>query len=103
MTPTQLSLREMRKSYQRVDVVERWNPFAKRRQDLWSIVDLLCVGPDVCGVQTTTADNFAARVAKIAESDVLPVLQQAKVRIVVHGWAKVGNRYVLKKCQELSP
>ncbi len=102
MSPTQLTLREMRRRYARVDKVEHWNAFAKIRQDLWSIVDVLCLGPGVCGVQCTSWDNVSARVNKIAESDVLPLLKEAKVRILVQGWKKVGRKWQFREV-EMSP
>lgn len=88
-SPTQLTLKLLRKlGYPLVEVTERWNQWARIRQDLFGIVDVLAVGKDVLAVQTTSWDNVASRVAKIAESEATPHLRAAGVRIVVHGWRK---------------
>lgn len=88
-SPTQRTLAEMRKrGYPLVQVTERWNAFARIRQDLFGIVDVLAVGEDIVAVQTTSRSNMAARIAKIAESEATPHLRKAGIRILVHGWAK---------------
>lgn len=88
-SPTQLTLKELRKrGYPLVQVVERWNPHAMVRQDLFGIVDVLAVGKDIIAVQSTSRANISSRIAKVAESDATPHLRQAGIRILVHGWAK---------------
>ena len=98
-SPTQRSLEHLRKAgYPLVQVVERWNAFARRRVDLFGIVDVLAVGEDIVAVQTTSASNMAARISKIAESDALPVLRKAGIRVLVHGWRKNSKRrWVLRE------
>jgi hypothetical protein len=93
-----------RRGYELVDVVERWLPFARRRKDLFGIGDVIATGtPGTCIVQTTSGSNVSARVAKIVESDALPILQRANIRVLVHGWRKnAKGRYVLREV-ELSP
>lgn len=90
MTPTQRSLAELRKSCQLVQVVERWNPHARIRQDLFGFVDILAVrGTETVAVQTTSGSGVSERIRKIAESPALPFLREAGWRIEVHGWRKV--------------
>jgi hypothetical protein len=97
-SPTSRSLEEMRgRGYELVDVVERWIPGANIRKDLFGIGDLLCVGPGVTVVQTTSASNVAARIAKIANSDAVAPLRRAGIRILVHGWRKVNGRWNLRE------
>lgn len=97
-SPTQRSLAYLRAAgYPLVQVVERWNAFAKVRQDLFGIIDVVAVGPDIVGVQATSASNVAARVAKITESEALPILRKAGIRVVVHGWAKRKGRFALRE------
>jgi hypothetical protein len=58
---------------------------------------VLAVGADIVGVQTTSAANVAARVRKLTASAALPILRQAGVRILVHGWAKKGRLWRLRE------
>jgi hypothetical protein len=52
-------------------VVEKWNPHAKIRHDLWGWCDIvaLCPKGEQCliFIQVTSGSNHAARVAKIRE------------------------------------
>lgn len=99
-SPTQRTLAELRKrGYPLVQVVERWNPFAHVRQDLFGIIDVVAVGPDIVGVQATSASNVSARITKITESAALPVLRKAGIRVLVHGWRKVGSRWQLREVE----
>lgn len=96
MTPTQRSLAYMREHGYLCEVTERWNPFAKIRQDLYGFIDVLCVGEDIVGVQTTTKENMKARINKIANHDNYAAVIASGMRIVVHGWHKKDNRWNLE-------
>lgn len=88
-SPTSRSLAELRKrGYPLVQVVEKWNPHARVRQDLFGVVDVLAVGEDIVAVQATSRSNVASRVTKIAESEATPHLRKAGIRLLVHGWSK---------------
>ena len=88
-SPTTRSLAHLRERGYVVAVVERWNPYARIRQDLFGFGDLLALGDDeVIIVQTTSSANMAARIAKITEHPNLPAVRRAGIRIVVHGWRK---------------
>ena len=87
--PSARSLKLMRERGYRSQVVERWNPFAKIRQDLFGIIDIVCVGSGgTVGVQATSASHVSERIAKIEDSDALIDLRAAGWTIVVHGWKK---------------
>ncbi len=88
-TPTQRSLKHMRDQGYLCEVTERWNPFAKIRQDLFNFVDILCIkdGKTVA-VQTTSYSNISARIKKIQGLDSYPIIKSAGWEIVVHGWKK---------------
>lgn len=93
-SPTQRSLKLLRDAGYLCQIVERWNPHAKVRSDLFGFIDILAVrGDTVIGVQTTSANNMAARVAKIRA---LPTfkdwLHSPSRRVHVHGWGKKGPR-----------
>jgi hypothetical protein len=82
-----------------VAIVEHWNPFARIRQDLFGIIDLLAVRDgETMGVQTTSGGNVAARVQKIADCSHVGALRRAGWRLVVHGWRKDSKgRYTLRE------
>lgn len=90
MTPTQRSLAHLRAQGMVCAVVERWNPHAKIRQDLFGCLDLLCLAPsgETVGVQTTSYANVSARVKKIAASEHIAALRKCNWRLLVHGWSK---------------
>jgi len=103
-SPTTRSLAELRKRYELVDVVERWIPGACIRRDFAGFGDIIAIGPGVCVVQTTSGDNLSKRVHKIVESDALPILQRAGVKVLVHGWRKnAKGRYVLREVDLSGP
>jgi hypothetical protein len=99
MTPTQRSLAHLRAAGWQVAIVEHWNPFARIRQDLFGVLDLLAVRDGVTlGVQTTSGSNVSARVRKIAESETVPALREAGWLLHVHGWRKGANgRWALRE------
>lgn len=99
MSPTERTLAELRKRGYMVAITEKWNPFAKIRQDLFGIVDVLAVREgETLAVQCTSGDNVSKRVDKIAESEAVPMLRKAGWRIVVHGWRKAANgRWALRE------
>lgn len=89
MSPTQRSLKLLRDDGWTVAVTEHWNPWARIRQDLFGIIDLLCVRDGVTmGVQTTSYSNITARVKKIGDSEHIEALRGAEWVIQVHGWRK---------------
>ena len=77
-----------------VETVERWNSFARVKNDLFGIIDVLAVGRGrTIGVQVTSRSNMAARRRKILDSEAYPMLKQAGWSIELHGWYKEKNRY----------
>jgi len=91
-SPTQRTLAYLRKQGYTAVVTERWNQFAKVRQDLFGIVDVLAVKPgETLGVQCTSYENVSARVNKIADHESTPRLREAGWTLHVHGWTK-GKR-----------
>jgi hypothetical protein len=95
-SPIERTLRLLRREGYRAAVVERWNPHARVRVDLFGCIDVIAVGHGVTvGVQATTASNMAARVTKIlTDPDVAPAalawLQAGNIMQVV-GWRKRGR------------
>ena len=97
-SPTQRSLKYMRDQGYYAEVVERFNSFTKRRHDLCGFIDILCLGDgEVIGVQTTSYSHISDRKKKIQEHENFQTVLKSGIRIVVHGWHKVGNRWQLKE------
>ena len=93
-SPTSRSLAKLRKEGWLVAVVERWNPYAKIRQDLFGFIDLVAIKGDITlAVQCTSGDNVSARITKIQSLQAAATWLESSTRnIVVHGWRKVGAR-----------
>jgi hypothetical protein len=92
-------LAELRKRGYRCAVVERWNPHARIRQDLFGVVDILGIRDgETIAVQATSGDNVASRIAKIAEAEATSAIRAAGWKLVIHGWRKnSAGRYVLRE------
>ncbi len=70
-------------------ITEKWNPFAKIRQDLFGFADLLAIKPgEILAVQTTTAGHFADHRRKIITEPRHQSWLQAGGKIQLHGWNK---------------
>ena len=97
-SPTQRSKALLEKEGYKVAIVERWNPHAKKRQDLFGFIDLLAIRPDeTLAVQTTSYSHVSERLHKIAEHDNLPAVREAGWKIEVHGWHKKNNRWQCRR------
>ena len=94
MSPTQLSLNYLRKTGWAVAIVEHWNSFAKIRQDAYGFADLLAchINHGIALVQTTTANNMAARRKKIQQNVYAGEWKKAGGLILLHGWKDGGLR-----------
>jgi hypothetical protein len=97
-SPTSLTLRDLRADGYTAEVVERWNPHARVRHDLFGIVDVIAIrGTETLAVQATSSSNVAARVRKIAEAPTIAAIREAGWRFEVWGWAKKGARWECRK------
>ena len=96
-SPTQRSLEKLRAEGYLCQIVERWNPHARIRQDLFGIGDILAIREgETLLVQTTSRGNVAARVTKIRESEHLDKILAAGWKITVHGWGKLKAGWTCK-------
>lgn len=103
ISPTQLTLRQLRADGWTAEVVEHWNPHARVRNDLFGFVDVLALrANETLAVQTTSATNVAARIRKIAEHPNVAAVREAGWAIRVHGWAKKSGRWVLARDEDIS-
>lgn len=97
VSPTQRSLAALRERGYLCQIVERWNPHARIRQDLFNIGDILAIRDgETLLVQTTTRGNVQARVKKIADCEHLPAILRAGWKIEVHGWGKLKEGWTCK-------
>ena len=97
MTPTELTLKHLRAEGWTVAVVEKWNPHARIRQDLYGFIDILALkGSETLAVQATSYTNMSARIKKIAEIETVAAVREAGWTIWVIGWRKVNNRWTHK-------
>lgn len=64
-SPTQRAAAILRGQGYTYQIVERWNSFAKVRQDLFGVIDIVAITGSIVGIQVTTGDNHAARRSKI--------------------------------------
>jgi hypothetical protein len=99
-SPTQRSLKFMRDQGYTAEVVERFNSFTKRRNDLFGFIDILCIRKgEVVGVQTTSAGHVSDRKKKILEHENAQAVLDSGIRIIVHGWEKKNNRWQVKEVE----
>ena len=104
MSATQRSLAFLRSRGYHAAVVEKWNQFARVRQDAFGFVDIDAFrrwrtvdgerkyAPVFLKVQTTTQVNAPARCKKIEANEAAKDWLAIGGRIEVHGWAKQGKR-----------
>lgn len=101
-SPTQRSLKVLRDAGYLCAIVEKWNPHARIRQDLYGFIDILAInGEDILGVQACSGagGDPAARVRKITEHENYPAVIAA-MRIIVHGWRKnAAGRWTLREVE----
>lgn len=99
-SPTQRSLAMLRNEGYECAIVEKWNPHAKIRQDLFGFIDILamqCYARGLVGVQTTTQTNMPARMRKALASPHLKAWLTSGNIFWVHGWSKKGGRFQVKR------
>jgi len=99
ISPTQNTLKKLRKDGYMPAVVEYWQPFAKKRKDLYGFIDVIAVGTKgTLAVQATSLSNMSARIHKIREDkkEALKNVLAAGWRVEVWGWYKKANRWQVK-------
>jgi hypothetical protein len=98
MSPTQRSLAHLKQLGYAARVVEKWNPFAKVRQDLFG-GDLLALkaGTPILPVQATSGSNHAARRVKLEAGAVITLWTQSGAVLEIWSWTKKGLRGKVKR------
>ena len=96
-SPTQRSLEYLREQGYHCEVVEKWNPWKRVRQDLWGWCDILAIRRDEVLAVQVTSSGVSSRIKKIQESDTILRVREAGIRVEVHGWTKRANgRYAIR-------
>lgn len=101
-SPTVRSLKHMRGLGYVCAIVEKWNPHARIRQDMFGFIDIVCIrGEDIVGVQACSGGggDSAERVRKIAEHVNWPLICKA-IRVVVQSWRKnAAGKWTLREVE----
>jgi len=91
-SPTQRSLAECKARGWIAGVVEKWNPHAHIRQDLWGWVDIVALDPhtgDVLFIQTTSGAHHAHREGKVLSWEHLDALvKYPGRRALIWSWSQ---------------
>lgn len=83
-----------------VALVERYNSWSRTRHDLFGFADLLAVGHgQTLAIQATSDSNVAARRKKLSACEAVPLCLAAGWKIEVHGWAKRGRYWRVRRVQ----
>ena len=92
MSPTQRTRDWLKKRGITSQIVERWNVFARKKQDLLGFGDILAVSSRIVAIQVTSGDHVAHRISKIYAEPRAREWLSAGGLIEVHGWRKCGAR-----------
>lgn len=92
-SPTQSTLKHLRKEGYYAEVVERWNQYARIRQDFAGICDIIAIGKGetIC-VQATSGSHVSDRMKKLQSHDNTPILKENGWRVLVIGWQKKPHK-----------
>ena len=94
-SPTQRSLQYCRKNGWTAGVVEKWNQWAKIRQDLFGCIDMIVIddleqGP--LAVQATSGSGHAARRKKSIAEPRLKLWLESPARFEIWSWSQRGPK-----------
>ena len=97
MSPTQRTLKQLRADGWLPWIVEKWNPHARRRQDLYGGIDVLALRKtSTLAIQCCAGGDVAKRVQKLKELPTLPWMLEAGWRVEVWGWRKLVTGWAPK-------
>jgi len=102
-TPTQRTLAELTRRGWTKQVVEKWNPHARVRQDLFGVIDVLAIDDDsdhkqwlgrsaFVGIQACAGSSHATRRAKILAEPRAKQWLYAGGRLEIWSFSKTGPR-----------
>ena len=91
-SPMQLSLSALRGEGYLVHIVEHFNVFAKVRQDMYGIIDIVAIRddlPGVLGVQCTDYTSMSKHVDKALTNTNLITWLKAGNKFIIYAWKTV--------------
>jgi hypothetical protein len=93
-SPTQRTLARLKELGFTAGIVEKWNQYARVRQDLFNFIDIVAIHPDsgIIGIQACAGGSHSARRAKILAEPKFLEWCKAGGRVEVWSWAKQGAR-----------
>lgn len=101
------SMRLMREREFTVDIVERWNPWGRVKNDLFGVIDLVAIKPGlILGVQSTTKGQVGPHLKKILAEPRALMWLRAGAELWVHGWYKEvrgARQYWMCKEVQITP
>ena len=109
-SPTQRTIKELKKAGGFYQIVEHFNHFSNTRRDLFGFLDLLHLDPislAIVGIQVTGGGNLSARRTKILgeRRDQAEAWLRCGGRILIHDWRKVklkrGGKAMRWRCREV--
>ena len=98
MTPMQRTLEVIKKDGLKYWIVEHWNQYSRKRQDLFNIIDVLVLDGGMVGFQVCGSD-MASHKKKILEDEkenTFAWLSQPGARLEVWGWRKLKKKRGMK-------
>jgi hypothetical protein len=88
-TNTARTLRYLRERGYQAEVVEKYLPYAKRRKDLFDIIDIIAIdGKNILGVQSCSGSAFAEHDKKIIASPATNIWLASGGLLWLMGWRK---------------
>jgi hypothetical protein len=92
-SPTQRTLAECKKRGWVAAIVEKWNPHARIRQDLFGVIDILAITPSgILGIQACAGSSHSARAEKCRAEPRVSAWLGAGASLAVWSWSKRGAR-----------
>lgn len=94
-SPTSRNLKKLQEDGYTAQIVEKYNQFARRRIDLFNIIDIVAVNPiitGVLGIQCTTKANESIRYHKALQEPKLKIWLQAGNKFEIWGWGLAGKK-----------
>ena len=93
MSNVSRTLKTLRDDSYICDIVERYNPFTKRRNDLFGFIDLIAIKEnEIIGVQCCSGSSHAAHKKKILASEYFPLWLNAGGKVQLRSWRKVKTK-----------
>lgn len=92
-SPTQRTIAELKKLGYTVAIVERWNPYARIRQDLFGFIDILGIKPgEILAIQATDHTSHSKRRIKSLAHKNFPIWIAAGGKFEIWSFRKAGPR-----------